>query len=155
MSGILETQHHLAMTVPNDYVPTTLSGVPAAPTANDFGERVVTVGTTHTAMIMPVSWRGRYIRIHNTHATGTMSVAASLSATAEVDNSAAAAVATTFTATSSTSKAGLQIPGVDHAPRNLVEVYVPKWDPQQTAYLIVEASTSLTARIGLGRGTPG
>lgn len=154
MSGQLETVRQLALTIPNDYAPDTLAaGGPAAPTANDFGVRVVTITTTFEAMIMPRSWGGRFVRIHNTHATGTMSVAASTSSTAEVDNAAAAAGATTFTATSFTSKAGLQIPGVDHAPDNIVEVFIPKWPADKTGYLIVDSSTSLTARIGLGRGS--
>lgn len=153
MSGHLETANHLAWTVPNDYAPDTLVSPPAAPTGNDFGERVVTIPTSHEAMIVPLSWAGRFVRIRNTHATGTMSVAASLLSTAEVDNAAAAAGATTFTATSFTAKAGLQIPGVDHAPDNIVEIFIPKWPAGKTCYLIVEASTSLTARIGLGRGS--
>lgn len=154
MSGQLETVRHLAQTIPNDYAPDTLAtGGPATPAANDHGVRVVTITTTTEAMIMPRSWSGRFVRIHNTHATGTMSVAASIVATNEVDNAAAAAGATTFTATSFTAKAGLQIPGVDHAPANIVEVFIPKWPLDKTGYMLVDSSTSLTARFGLGRGS--
>lgn len=153
MSGKMELKQRLARTVPNDYCPNTLGAAPAPPTQNDFGERVVTIPTAHAAMIMPRSWSGSVIRVHNTHATGTMSIAASVVADTEVDNAAAAATAVSFTATTFTPKAGLQIPGVDHAPDNIQEVFIPQWPLDKVGYLIVEASTSLTARIGLGRGS--
>lgn len=154
MSGQLETVRLLAQTIPNDYAPDTLAASgPAAPTANDFGVRVVTITTTLEAMIMPRSWSGRFVRIHNTHATATMSVAASTDNTHEVDNAAAAAGATTFSATSFTAKAGLQIPGIDHAPDNIVEVFIPKWPLDKTGYMLVDSSATLVARMGLGRGS--
>ncbi|HEX6053735.1 MAG TPA: hypothetical protein VFZ21_30910 [Gemmatimonadaceae bacterium] len=148
MSGQLETVRQLAWTIPNDYCPNTLATPPGAPTANDFGERVVTVATTHGAMLMPRSWGGRFIRIQNTHATNLVYVAASLSSSAEVAPGTAQTPAQYTPASEFASTAGLMIPGATTR-----EVFIPKWPTDKECYMILEASAETECRIGLGRGS--
>jgi hypothetical protein len=105
-------------------------------TANDFGGKKIDCTTNHSATALPDEYSDNYVWFINTSAAETIEVAVSKSATAEVDRAAA---------TGSSLKVGVPIP-----PRTMVRHWMPRWRPEDTAYLIAEATGAATLYLQKG-----
>lgn len=114
--------------------------------ANEFGCLKIAATTTFGAQILPHAWAGRYVWVHNTHATETIEFAFSKRATAEVDSSVAAgAISSSSQATQA--KVGMTLHGTQKE-----RVLLPMWEPNEKGYFIVDASGNATVKLYLGDG---
>jgi hypothetical protein len=110
-----------------------LAQVPTDSGSDEFGVLRIDSDNTHRATALPASWSGRIVRFNVLTAARTVDVACSLSATAEVDG----AVAPANNALSA--KVGLRL-----APSVPERLRLPKWDRNETMYLVHEASAADT-----------
>lgn len=103
---------------------------------NDFGGLAIDSGTTHAAAALPAEYSDEFVWFSNPHETATVVVAVSLENDSEV---------TADPADGATLTVGTAIP-----PRMMVRLWMPFWHPDQTAYLIHEASEAMTLTLNLG-----
>lgn len=105
-------------------------------TQNDFGGLAIDSGTTHAAAALPAEYSDQFVWFSNPHETATVHVAVSMADDSEV---------TTDPADGATASVGTAIP-----PRTMVRLWMPFWHPEETAYLIHEASEAMTLVLNLG-----
>ena len=117
-------------------------------TINEFGCLKIAATTTVVRQILPPTWAGRYVWVHNTSATASevIEFAFSKRATAEVDTSVSAGAGST-TVQAPSAKVGMTLHGSQKE-----RVLMPMWEANESGYFIVDASASVTVKLYLGDG---
>lgn len=110
-------------------------------TANDFGVAKMAVTSTHAQFTFPQEWSGRWVHFYPATAGAVPEVACSKVSGREVSTGASNAT------NSASSMAGAPLPSQVITPMQL-----PKWDRNETGYLIAESAVSTVLYMWLADG---
>lgn len=129
MTGTAQAAKAAFIRFPNDF----------GRTANDFDVAKVALTSTHSQYRLPATWSGRIVHVYSDTAAAVPQVALSKTTGGQVDTGAAAS---NTSSGAISSMAGGIIP-----TQMLVPMQLPKWDKQETVYLIGESAVGTTLYI--------